>query len=60
MTASTSPAPRAAFTVPQERRVLLLSTGTYGNVLRFLPSLPVTDVHLADAARIIDDALAAL
>jgi 4-aminobutyrate aminotransferase/(S)-3-amino-2-methylpropionate transaminase len=40
--------------------VLLLSAGTYGNVLRFLPSLAVTDQHLADAAQIIDDALAAL
>jgi 4-aminobutyrate aminotransferase/(S)-3-amino-2-methylpropionate transaminase len=40
--------------------VLLLSAGTYGNVLRFLPSLAVTDELLGEAADIIDDALAAL
>ncbi len=40
--------------------VLLLSAGTYGNVLRFLPSLAVSDELLREAAQIIDEALAAL
>ncbi|TFC27697.1 4-aminobutyrate--2-oxoglutarate transaminase [Cryobacterium sp. MDB1-18-2] len=40
--------------------VLLLTAGTYGNVLRFLPSLAVTDVLLLDALSVIDDAIAAL
>ena len=40
--------------------VLLLTAGTYGNVLRFLPSLAVTDALLVDALSVIDDAIAAL
>ncbi|HZK58400.1 MAG TPA: 4-aminobutyrate--2-oxoglutarate transaminase [Cryobacterium sp.] len=40
--------------------VLLLTAGTYGNVLRFLPSLAVTDALIADALSVIDDAIAAL
>jgi 4-aminobutyrate aminotransferase/(S)-3-amino-2-methylpropionate transaminase len=40
--------------------VLLLTAGTYGNVLRFLPSLAVTDALIADALAVIDDAIAAL
>lgn len=40
--------------------VLLLTAGTYGNVLRFLPSLALTDVLIADALSVIDDAMAAL
>jgi len=40
--------------------VLLLTAGTYGNVLRFLPSLAVTDALLADALSVIDDAMATL
>ena len=40
--------------------VLTLTCGTYGNVLRFLPSLAVTDALLADALSVIDDAFAAL
>ncbi|MEO6200745.1 MAG: 4-aminobutyrate--2-oxoglutarate transaminase [Cryobacterium sp.] len=40
--------------------VLLLTAGTYGNVLRFLPSLAVTDALLADALAVIDDAISAL
>lgn len=40
--------------------VLLLTAGTDGNVLRFLPSLAVTDVLIADAISVIDDAIAAL
>jgi len=40
--------------------VLLLTAGTYGNVLRFLPSLAVSDALLADALSVIDDAMATL
>jgi len=40
--------------------VLLLTAGTYGNVLRFLPSLAVTDSLIADALTVIDDAISAL
>jgi 4-aminobutyrate aminotransferase/(S)-3-amino-2-methylpropionate transaminase len=38
--------------------VLLLSAGTYGNVLRFLPSLAITDEQLQDAIGVLRDALA--
>ncbi|WP_158863989.1 4-aminobutyrate--2-oxoglutarate transaminase [Leifsonia sp. AG29] len=40
--------------------VLLLNAGTWGNVLRFLPSLAVSDELIADAVSVIDDALASL
>ena len=40
--------------------VLLLTAGTYGNVLRFLPSLAASDALLTDALSVIDDAMAAL
>ncbi|MFT2817876.1 4-aminobutyrate--2-oxoglutarate transaminase [Leifsonia sp. A12D58] len=40
--------------------VLLLTAGTYGNVLRFLPSLALTDDLIADALSVIDDAIRAL
>jgi 4-aminobutyrate aminotransferase/(S)-3-amino-2-methylpropionate transaminase len=38
--------------------VLLLTAGTYGNVLRFLPSLRISDELLNDALSVIDDGLA--
>ncbi len=43
-----------------QRGVLLLSAGTYGSVLRFLPSLAVSDALIADALSVIDDAIAEL
>lgn len=43
-----------------QQGVLLLNAGTYGNVLRFLPSLAVSDELIADAISVIDDAFAAL
>lgn len=43
-----------------ERGVLFLNAGTYGNVLRFLPSLAVTDALIEDALQVLDDGLAAL
>jgi len=40
--------------------VLLLSAGTYGNVVRFLPSLAISDDLLREAVTILDEALATL
>lgn len=43
-----------------QRGVLLLNAGTHSNVLRFLPSLQITDELIADVLTVIDDALASL
>ena len=40
--------------------VLLLSAGTFGNVVRFLPSLAISDELLRDALTVLEEALAAL
>ena len=48
----------AAFAAQQG--VLVLTAGTYGNVLRFLPSLAITDAQLTDAIVVLDAAFAAL
>jgi 4-aminobutyrate aminotransferase/(S)-3-amino-2-methylpropionate transaminase len=40
-----------------QKGVLLLSAGTYGNVLRFLPSIVTSDELLLDAVSVIDEAL---
>ncbi|MDH6423861.1 4-aminobutyrate--2-oxoglutarate transaminase [Aurantimicrobium minutum] len=40
--------------------LLLLSAGTYGNVLRFLPSVKTSDALLEDALTVLDEALASL
>jgi 4-aminobutyrate aminotransferase / (S)-3-amino-2-methylpropionate transaminase / 5-aminovalerate transaminase len=40
-----------------QKGVLLLNAGTYGNVLRFLPSFAVTDALIADVVGVIDEAL---
>lgn len=40
--------------------VLLLSAGTYGNIVRFLPSLAISNELLLEAVGVLDDALAAL
>jgi 4-aminobutyrate aminotransferase / (S)-3-amino-2-methylpropionate transaminase / 5-aminovalerate transaminase len=40
--------------------VILLTAGTLGNVIRFLPSLAISDELLADAIGVIDDAFASL
>lgn len=40
--------------------VLLLTAGTYGNVVRFLPSLAISDELLGEALGVLDDALGAL
>ncbi|MEN2737656.1 4-aminobutyrate--2-oxoglutarate transaminase [Microbacterium sp. X-17] len=43
-----------------QQGILFLNAGTYGNVLRFLPSLAVSDELIADALSVLDDAFAAL
>ncbi|MCI0155537.1 4-aminobutyrate--2-oxoglutarate transaminase [Leifsonia shinshuensis] len=43
-----------------QRGILFLNAGTWGNVLRFLPSLAVSDALIADAVSVLDDAFAAL
>ncbi|NYD65761.1 4-aminobutyrate aminotransferase-like enzyme [Agromyces atrinae] len=40
--------------------VLFLSAGTFGNVLRFLPSLAMTDELIDDALVVLDDAFSSL
>jgi len=37
-----------------------LTAGTFGNVLRFLPPVIMTDEEILDAVSVIDDALSAL
>jgi 4-aminobutyrate aminotransferase/(S)-3-amino-2-methylpropionate transaminase len=37
------------------RGVVVLTCGTYGNVLRFLPPLAITDALLADACDVLDE-----
>ncbi|MEO6532417.1 MAG: 4-aminobutyrate--2-oxoglutarate transaminase [Pseudolysinimonas sp.] len=48
----------AAFSAQQG--VLVLTAGTYGNVIRFLPSLAITDAQLSDAVSVLDSAFASL
>jgi 4-aminobutyrate aminotransferase/(S)-3-amino-2-methylpropionate transaminase len=48
----------AAFAAQQG--VVILTAGTYANVVRFLPSLAITDVQLADAITVLDAAFASL
>jgi len=43
-----------------QQGVLLLNAGTYGNVLRFLPSLAVTDELIEDALGVLESGLATL
>ncbi|WP_166870540.1 MULTISPECIES: 4-aminobutyrate--2-oxoglutarate transaminase [unclassified Salinibacterium] len=60
---STTPLPEAVNSIvafAAQQGVLLLSAGTWGNVLRFLPSLAISDDLLGQAVRVLDDALAAL
>jgi 4-aminobutyrate aminotransferase/(S)-3-amino-2-methylpropionate transaminase len=40
--------------------VIILTAGTYGNVLRFLPSLAISDELLGEAVGVLDDAFGAL
>ncbi|MEO6942732.1 MAG: 4-aminobutyrate--2-oxoglutarate transaminase [Terrimesophilobacter sp.] len=43
-----------------EHGVILLTAGTYGNIIRFLPSLAISDAQILDAVGVIEDALATL
>jgi len=52
--------PGAVAAFAAQQGVLILTAGTYGNVVRFLPSLAITDAQLLDAVSVIDDALATL
>ncbi|MFD1721665.1 4-aminobutyrate--2-oxoglutarate transaminase [Amnibacterium endophyticum] len=57
------PYPAAVATVSAyagQHGVLLLTAGTWGNVLRFLPSLAITDEQLLDAVSVIREGLATL
>ncbi|UYN83978.1 MAG: 4-aminobutyrate--2-oxoglutarate transaminase [Microcella sp.] len=40
-----------------QQGVLLLNAGTYGNVIRFLPALTISDELLREAISVLDDAL---
>ena len=40
--------------------VLILTAGTYSNVVRFLPPIVITDELLKDALSVLDEALASL
>ena len=44
----------------QSQGVLVLTAGTYSNVVRFLPPLVITDELLKDALSVLDDAFACL
>ena len=44
----------------QSKGVLVLTAGTYGNVVRFLPPLVITDELLKDALGVLEEALASL
>lgn len=44
----------------QSQGVLILTAGTYSNVVRFLPPLVITDELLKDALSVLDDAFASL
>jgi 4-aminobutyrate aminotransferase/(S)-3-amino-2-methylpropionate transaminase len=44
----------------QSKGVLILTAGTYSNVVRFLPPIVITDELLKDALGVLDEAFAAL
>jgi 4-aminobutyrate aminotransferase/(S)-3-amino-2-methylpropionate transaminase len=44
----------------QSKGVLILTAGTYSNVVRFLPPIVITDELLKDALSVLDEALASL
>ena len=63
MTGSKEPNPAAMASVIkycQQQGVLILTAGTYGNVIRFLPPLVISDELLKEALAILDQAFAAL
>jgi 4-aminobutyrate aminotransferase/(S)-3-amino-2-methylpropionate transaminase len=44
----------------QSKGVLVLTAGTFGNVVRFLPPIVITDDLLRDALGVLEEALATL
>jgi 4-aminobutyrate aminotransferase/(S)-3-amino-2-methylpropionate transaminase len=57
------PAAAAAKAIQQfgfENGVLFLTAGTFGNVMRFLPSVVISDELIKDASSVLDQALASL
>ena len=63
MPGSKDPNPGAMATVIkycQAQGVLILTAGTYGNVIRFLPPLVISDELLIDALSVLDEAFATL
>jgi len=57
------PAPevaKAVQTYALHQGVLILTAGTFGNVLRFLPPVVITDEQLLDAVSVMDEALSSL
>jgi 4-aminobutyrate aminotransferase/(S)-3-amino-2-methylpropionate transaminase len=44
----------------QSKGVLILTAGTYSNVVRFLPPIVITDDLLKDALSVLDEAFASL
>jgi 4-aminobutyrate aminotransferase len=42
-----------------KRKVILLTCGTYGNVIRFLAPLTIEEAHFAEALDVIEEAIAA-
>jgi len=51
---------KAVQTAALHNGVLILTAGTFGNVLRFLPPVVITDEQLLDAVSVMDDALRSL
>jgi len=57
------PAPEVAKAVQAyalEKGVLILTAGTFGNVLRFLPAVVITDEQIMEAVAVLDEAIQAL
>ena len=44
----------------QSKGVLILTAGTYGNVMRFLPPIVISDELLKDALGVLEEAFASL
>ena len=44
----------------QSKGVLILTAGTYGNVIRFLPPIVIIDELLKDALGVLEEAFASL
>ena len=51
---------KAVQTYALHQGVLILTAGTFGNVLRFLPPVVITDEQLLEAVSVMDDALGQL